>query len=164
MQALVMRDVSQIDFTLDPNHVCEQVIAKSGGQHSILDLLTITRANRLAILELKAIENPELPPQAADYWERIRRHQAQGDLARYGYFPGLYLQSAPPIVIWLYPLFVFIQPPRRSSNICLQKFKLSAWDWPKAGVEVCASSCASEIRRCIFSSSYESACLPLVSR
>jgi hypothetical protein len=61
----------------------------------------------LAILELKATENPELPLQAADYCARIRRHQAQGDLARFGYFPGLQLQSAPPIVYLVAPALRF---------------------------------------------------------
>jgi hypothetical protein len=107
MQAKVMQDVSQIDIILDPNHVYEQVIAKSGGQHGILDLLTITKSKRLAILELKATENPELPLQAADYWARIRRHQLQGDLARYGYFPGLQLQAAPPLVYLVAPALRF---------------------------------------------------------
>lgn len=107
MQAKVMEDVSQIDIALDPKHVYEQVIAKSGGQHGILDLLTITNTKRLAIIELKADENPNLPLQAADYWERIRRHHAQGDLARYGYFPGLQLQSAPPIVYLVAPALRF---------------------------------------------------------
>jgi hypothetical protein len=107
MQAKVMQDVSQIDVTLDPNQVYEQVIAKSGGQHGILDLLTITKTKRLVIIELKADENPELPLQAADYWERVRRHQVQGDLARYGYFPGLQLQSAPPIVYLVAPALRF---------------------------------------------------------
>lgn len=107
MQAKIMQDVSQIDVALDPNHVYEQVIAKSGGQHGVLDLLTIPKRKRLAILELKADENPELPLQAADYWERLRRHQAQGDLARYGHFPGLQLQSAPPIVYLVAPALRF---------------------------------------------------------
>jgi hypothetical protein len=72
--------------------------AHAGGQHGILRLLTVTSAKRLAILELKATENPQLPLQAADDWVRVRCHQAQGGLARCGYFPGLQLQTAPPIV------------------------------------------------------------------
>ena len=107
MQALLMRDVSQVDFNLDPSHVYEQVITKSGGQHGILDLLAITKTKRLAILELKATENPELPLQAADYWACIRGQQAQGDLARYGYFPGMQLQSVPPIVYLVAPALRF---------------------------------------------------------
>jgi hypothetical protein len=107
MQSLVMQDVSRLDVVLDPVHVYEQVFAQAGGQHGVLDLLAVTRTKRLAIMELKATENPDLPLQAADYWLRIRRHQAQGDLARYGYFPGLQLQSAPPLVYLVAPALRF---------------------------------------------------------
>jgi hypothetical protein len=72
-----------------------------------LDLLAVTRTKRLAILELKATENPDLPLQAADHWLRIRRQQAQGDLARYGYFPGMELQPAAPIVYLVAPALRF---------------------------------------------------------
>ncbi|HTZ49981.1 MAG TPA: hypothetical protein VMH20_20520 [Verrucomicrobiae bacterium] len=66
------------------------------------------RANkRLAILELKATENPELPLQAADYWDRIRRHLALGDLPRHGYFSGIELQTAAPLVYLIAPALRF---------------------------------------------------------
>jgi hypothetical protein len=107
MQAMVTQDVSRVDVTLNPEHVYEQVIANSGGQHGVLDLLAVTRTKRLAILELKATENPELPLQAADYWNRIRQHQLQGDLERYGYFPRVQLQSALPIVYLVAPALRF---------------------------------------------------------
>lgn len=107
MQTLVCEDVSRIDIALDPGHVYEQVFAQVAGQHGVLDLLCVTRARRLAILELKATENVDLPLQAADYWSRIRWHQKQGDLARYGYFPGLELQPAPPLVYLVAPALRF---------------------------------------------------------
>jgi hypothetical protein len=107
MQWLVTSDISRVDINLDPNHVYEQVFARSGRQHGVLDLLAVTRAKRLAILELKATENPDLPLQAADYWVRIRRHQAQGDLVRFGYFSGMQLQAAPPIVYLVAPALRF---------------------------------------------------------
>jgi hypothetical protein len=107
LQSMVMQDMSRVDVTLDPEHVYEQVFAQAGGQHGVLDLLGVTKTKRLAILELKATENPDLPLQAADYWVRIRRHQAQGDLARYGYFSGLQLQAAPPIVYLVAPALRF---------------------------------------------------------
>jgi hypothetical protein len=117
MQSLVTADISRVDINLDPERIYEQVFARSAGQHGVLDLLAVTRTKRLAILELKASENPDLPPQAADYWARVRRHQAQGDLMRYGYFPGLELQPAPPSSIWSRPRFVFIPPlPRFSAT------------------------------------------------
>jgi hypothetical protein len=107
MQQIIMQDIARVDVQLDPQHVYEQVIAKSHGQHGVLDLLAVTKSKRLVILELKAAENPALPLQAADYWERIRRHHAQGDLARYGYFAGLRLQPEVPIVYLVAPALRF---------------------------------------------------------
>lgn len=107
MQSMVCEDVTRIDIALDPQHVYEQVFAQVAGQHGVLDLLCVTRTRRLAILELKAAENVDLPLQAADYWSRIRRHQQQGDFARYGYFPGLELQPAPPLVYLIAPALRF---------------------------------------------------------
>ena len=69
--------------------------------------MTVTRSRRLAILELKASENPDLPLQAADYGQRVRRHQAEGHFARYGYFPGLELQPTPSLVYLVAPALRF---------------------------------------------------------
>jgi len=107
MQTLVCQDVSRIDIALDPARVYEQVFAQVAGQHGILDLLCVTRTRRLAIVELKATENLDLPLQAADYWSRIRWHQQQGELARCGYFPGLELQPEPPLVYLVAPALRF---------------------------------------------------------
>jgi hypothetical protein len=52
---------------------------------------------------LKASESVDLRLQAGAYWSRIRRHQQAGDLARYGYFAGITLQSAPPLVYLISP-------------------------------------------------------------
>ena len=107
LESLVRADVTCIDAALDPRFVYAQVFANAGGEHGILDLLTITRTGRLAILELKATEHLHLPLQAADYWLRIRRHLEQGDFARYGYFPGVELQAAPPLVYLVAPALRF---------------------------------------------------------
>jgi len=107
MQSLVLQDIRNIDVSLDPAHVYEQVFAIGGGPHGIIDLLCLTRTRRLALLELKATENLNLPLQAADYYSRIRRHLAQGDLARYGYFSGLELQQVPPLVYLVAPALRF---------------------------------------------------------
>jgi hypothetical protein len=70
-------------------------------------VLTVTRSGRLAILEPKASEHIHLPLQAADYWLRIRRHLKQGDFSRYGYFNGIQLQDAPPLVYLVAPALRF---------------------------------------------------------
>jgi hypothetical protein len=107
LQTLVGRDVARIDVALDPDRVYAQVFAQVARQHGVLDLLCVTRFRRLAILELKATENLDLPLQAADYWSRIRWHLQRGDFARYGYFPGLELQPAPPLVYLIAPALRF---------------------------------------------------------
>jgi hypothetical protein len=96
-----------VDAALDPERIYDQVMAQAAGCHGILDLLAVTRSGRLAILELKATEDLNLPLQAADYWSRIRRHQAAGDLSRYGYFPGVEWQAAPPLVYLIAPALRF---------------------------------------------------------
>ena len=107
LETLVREDVSRVDAALDTGFAYAQVLANAGGEHGILDVLTVTRNGRLAILELKASESLNLSLQAADYWLRIKRHLDQGDIARYGYFPGVELQSAPPLVYLVAPALRF---------------------------------------------------------
>lgn len=107
LESLVREDVARIDASLDPRFAYAQVLANVGGEHGILDVLSVTRSGRLAILELKASESLNLTLQAANYWLRIKRHLDQGDIARYGYFPGVELQSAPPLVYLVAPALRF---------------------------------------------------------
>jgi hypothetical protein len=107
LETLVREDVARVDAALDHRFAYTQVLANAGGDHGILDVLTVTRSGRLAILELKAAEFLNLPLQAADYWLRIRRHLEHGDLPHYGYFPGIALQPAPPLVYLIAPALRF---------------------------------------------------------
>ncbi|HEY6266109.1 MAG TPA: hypothetical protein VIW93_15015 [Candidatus Acidoferrum sp.] len=47
---------------------------------------------------MKATEHIHLPLPAADYRLGVRCHLENGEIPRYGYFPGLELQQAPPLV------------------------------------------------------------------
>lgn len=107
LESLVRADVTRVDAALDVRFVYAQVFANTGGEHGILDLLTVTRSGRLAIIELKASEHIHLPLQAADYWLRVRKHLENGDIARYGYFPGIELQQVPPLVYLVAPALRF---------------------------------------------------------
>jgi len=62
---------------------------------------------RLAILELKASEHIHLSLRAADYWLRVRRHLELGEFRSYGYFPGVEIQEAPPLVYLVAPALRF---------------------------------------------------------
>jgi len=54
----------------------------------MIDVLTVAREGRLAVLELKADEDIQLPLQGLDYWSRVAWHHARGELQRFGYFPA----------------------------------------------------------------------------
>jgi hypothetical protein len=107
LESIVREDVTRIDAMLDQRFVYAQVLANAGGEHGILDLLTVTCSGRLAIIELKASEHIHLPLQAADYWLRVRRQLQSGEIARYGYFPGVELQQASPLVYLVAPALRF---------------------------------------------------------
>ncbi|HYA96827.1 MAG TPA: hypothetical protein VEH49_01930, partial [Methylomirabilota bacterium] len=107
LQAMVASDVARMDALLDPSFLYEQVFAATAADRGVIDLLAITRAGRLAILELKADEHIHLPLQAADYWLRVRRHQLNGDFPRHGYFRGVGLQDAAPLVFLVAPALRF---------------------------------------------------------
>ncbi len=107
LEAIVRNDVTRVDAVLDPRFVYTQVFAGWGGEHGIIDVLTITRSGRLAILELKAGEHIHLPVQATDYWLRVSRHLELGEFRAYGYFPGVEIQQAPPLVYLVAPALRF---------------------------------------------------------
>jgi hypothetical protein len=107
LEAIIHEDITRIDAQLDPRFVYAQVFAKAGGEHGILDLLAVTRTGRLAIIELKATEHIHLPLQAASYWQHVRHHQKSEQLSRCGYFPGVQLQTAPPLVYLVAPALRF---------------------------------------------------------
>ena len=107
LEAIVREDITRVDAQLDARFVYAQVFANAGGEHGILDLLGVTRSGRLAILELKATEHIHLALQAAGYWRHVGHHLERGDLSRYGYFPGITLQAAPPLVYLVAPALRF---------------------------------------------------------
>jgi hypothetical protein len=107
LEAIIREDITRVDAQLDVRFVYTQVFANAGGEHGILDLLGVTRSGRLAILELKATEHIHLALQAAGYWRHVRHHLERDDLARYGYFPGVQLQAAPPLVYLVAPALRF---------------------------------------------------------
>src|SRR5712664_4195211 len=107
LEAIVREDVTRVDAQLDARFVYTQVFANAGAEHGILDLLGVTRSGRLAILELKATEHIHLALQAAGYWRHVWHHLERQDLSRYGYFSGVQLQAAPPLVYLVAPALRF---------------------------------------------------------
>ena len=94
--------------------IYSQVPALTSGERGLLDLLTLDRSGRLAVLEVKADEDLHLPLQALDYWIRVRaliddRKAPTGGsrplsaFERHGYFPGAELSPLPPRLLLAAP-------------------------------------------------------------
>jgi hypothetical protein len=91
-----------------------QVPALSSGDRGMLDLLTLDRRGRLAVIELKADEDLHLPLQALDYWIRVHalnadRQPVAGSarqlsaFERQGYFAGLEVSPLAPRLLLAAP-------------------------------------------------------------
>lgn len=139
LEALIQESPDRLDATLDPAHLYSQVPAMAAGDRGVIDLLGITRRGRLVVIELKATEDIQLPIQAVDYWLRVRRHQQEGSFERYGYFSGLKIDPAPPLVWLVAPGLRFhpateIIPRYFASEIQLTRIGLNE-DW-RRGIRV----------------------------
>jgi hypothetical protein len=90
-----------------------QVPALSSGDRGMLDLLTLDRSGRLAVMELKANEDLHLPLQALDYWIRVRALNADRQpgiggrslsaFERAGYFDGAEVSPLAPRLLLAAP-------------------------------------------------------------
>jgi hypothetical protein len=103
LESLVFKNVSAVDSSLDAAHVYSQVPAFSASDRAMIDVLTCTRAGRLAVLELKADEDMHLALQGLDYWARVLWHHSRGEFQQYGYFGGLQLSPHPPLLMLVAP-------------------------------------------------------------
>jgi hypothetical protein len=104
LESELRRDVSLIDARLDREHVYTQVPAFAASDRGMLDLLSVDKDGRLAVIELKADEDLHLALQGLDYWVRVRWHHRQnpdagsglGEFQRHGYFGGVRLAESDP--------------------------------------------------------------------
>ena len=107
LESIISRDVTAVDSTLDPSICLLASSDLSWGSRTFIDLLAATRRGRLVVMELKVTEETEFPFQALDYWLRVEWHRSRGDFQRRGYFEGLNLIDAPPLLYLIAPLFRF---------------------------------------------------------
>jgi hypothetical protein len=103
LESLVKTDVSVIDERLEPESVYSQVPAFSAADRAMIDVLTLTRDGRLAVVELKADEDIHLPLQGLDYWARVQWHHERGEFLKFGYFGGRELSPLPPLLFLVAP-------------------------------------------------------------
>jgi len=115
LEARLREEITDLLPSLRSDLLCSQVPALSGGDRGMLDLLTLDRNGRLAVIELKANEDLHLPLQALDYWIRVRAlnddrkaSSAGGGrplsaFERQGYFAGIEVSVLPPRLLLVAP-------------------------------------------------------------
>ncbi len=103
LESVLRRDIEEIEPALRGDIIYSQVPAFAAGDRGMLDLLTVTRTGRLAVLELKADDSLHLPLQALDYWSRVRQLQGEHAFQKHGYFPGIALSDEPPLMYLVAP-------------------------------------------------------------
>jgi hypothetical protein len=100
---VLRRDIGEIEPMLRADIVYSQVPAFAAGDRGMLDLLTVTRTGRVAVLELKADDSLHLPLQALDYWSRVRQLQREHAFQKHGYFPEMRLSDEAPLLYLVAP-------------------------------------------------------------
>lgn len=103
LESLLVRNVTVLDSRLDGLHVYSQVPAFAACDRAMIDILTTSHDGRLAVLELKADEDIQLPLQGLDYWSRVRFHHQRGEFQQFGYFAGRQLSTADPLLFFVAP-------------------------------------------------------------
>lgn len=107
LESVIRADPRLLCPQLEPAPVYGQVTAVAGADRGLVDLLAIDTSGRLAVIELKAAEDPHLPLQALDYWTRVRWHAARAAFSARGYFPGRTVLEDPPRLFLVAPALRF---------------------------------------------------------
>jgi len=107
LEALLVRDITKVDPALSQDCVYPQVPAFSASDRGVIDILSVTGAGRLAVIELKLDEDIHLPLQGLDYWLRVKWLHERGQFLRSGYFQGVNLAPDPPQLFLVSPAFRF---------------------------------------------------------
>jgi hypothetical protein len=130
LESLVVGDVSVVDERLEASCRYSQVPALSGADRAMIDVLAVTPAGRLAVVELKADEDIHLPMQGLDYWARVQWHHARGEFARFGYFEGRELSADKPQLFLVAPA-LHVRP----STDTLLRYLSPEIDWEFVGID-----------------------------
>ena len=130
MESLVLRNLGAVDERLDPVCMYSQVPAFSASDRAMIDVLTVTRPGRLAVVELKADEDIHLPLQGLDYWSRVGWHHVRGEFQKFAYFPGRVLSQEKPLLFLVAPA-LHVHPATDS----LVRYISPAVEWTLAAID-----------------------------
>ncbi|MGC1297291.1 MAG: hypothetical protein WA869_19860 [Alloacidobacterium sp.] len=103
LESELRQGLAELEPAIREDFVYTQVPTFAGGDRGMIDLLSVNWSGRLMVLELKADEDLHLPLQGLDYWLRVRQVHAAGELQKHGYFNGVELSQAPPLLMLVAP-------------------------------------------------------------
>lgn len=133
LECCVRAKLSTVDASLLESPVHGQVLTSAAADRDAIDLLAVSRHGRLAVLELKTVEDIHLPVQALDYWMRVARHAQRRELDHL--FPAVPLIAEPPRLLLIAPGISF-HPSNRtvlqyfSSSIEVERIGINS-DWQR---------------------------------
>jgi hypothetical protein len=130
LESLVFQNAGTLDERLDPVVKYSQVPAFSASDRAMIDVLSVTREGRLAVIELKADEDIHLPLQGLDYWSRVEWHHSRGEFQRFGYFRGRELSAETPLLFLVAPA-LRVHP----TTDTLLRYISPAIDWTLLGID-----------------------------
>ena len=107
LESLLRRDIRILDSTLEADFVYAQIPTWLGDERSVLDLLTINHSGRLVVIEIKAVEDMQLPLQGLDYWLRVEQARLRGEFERRGLFAGIKFADQSPLLYLIAPRLRF---------------------------------------------------------
>lgn len=107
LESLLRQNITALDARFDDRFVYSQIPAWRGDERSVIDLLTITHKGRLAVIEVKASEDAQLPLQGLDYWLRVEQARLRGEFQRRGLFSGIELADQAPLLYLVAPRLRF---------------------------------------------------------
>ena len=103
LESQVRAQIETLDAMIYPQPLYGQVPQFAAGERGIIDLLGVDRNGRLAVIEVKAVEDIHLPFQALDYWMRVKWHLDRQEFSARGYFPGVALSNVAPRLLLVAP-------------------------------------------------------------
>ncbi|MGH9755446.1 MAG: hypothetical protein ACREA2_21925 [Blastocatellia bacterium] len=107
LESLLRRDIRRLDPTFDERFVYSQIPAWRADERSVIDLLTINYEGRLAVIEIKAAEDPQLPLQGIDYWLRVEQGRLRNEFKKRGLFEGVAIADGSPLLYLVAPRLRF---------------------------------------------------------
>jgi hypothetical protein len=109
LESLLRRDVTKLDpgLIVAPIHAQFRTTTPTRQSSRPIDLLSLRKDGRLAVIELKVTEDIALVLQGAEYWLRVEAHRRHGQIAAARLFGDREIADEPVLVYLVAPTLRF---------------------------------------------------------